>query len=278
MPGASDPFISLEVHPHYGAGSAVVRWVVTPSYVNGSFYVYRSYTGAQQGGWELINPREDGQAAPIHGDQFVDERVVEHRIGGRRHKVWYRVLLEWDGKEYDSPIVAAFEDLTPHEFGLVRRILEQEHARMATRRNGIPVKMAFPAVHTGPCTNCRDADTGQHLRTHTCARCYGSGFQGGYYRPVDSYMELYGASPHRHEVSSTNLDDSAKRAARFLAWPRPWPDATLIIRPRTDERYLVGAVNHLKFKGVIPIAVTAELELLDPKHVAYTFPIKEAGV
>ena len=272
---STNPFFGVEVHPHYGDNSAAIHWTVDAQYDGGKFFVYRSYSGANQGGWQLLNPRdEDGIELPIYGDQFIDDDLRASGVGGKRHKAWYRVLLEHNGAEYDSPIVAAYEDLSPHEFGLVRRILQQEAARMTSRRNGVPILMMFPSVQAGPCTACKDVDTGQRFYSSTCLECFGSGFKGGYNLPVQSYMELYGATPHKIQDTAARASDPLRRNVRMLAWPRPWPDMTLIVQPRTDERFLVGSVQHLKFKGIIPIAVQVELDALGRNHVAYKFPIQ----
>lgn len=259
-----DPFLDITVVPSYGTNSCAVRWKLAQGFERGQVYVYRADNG--QTGWELLNPE-----APVIGrSSFEDNKIPVRDLLTVLH---YRLLLEIDDAEYDSPVVGVFEKLNRREFAIVRRILQLELKAMREGRQGIEVQVRTP-LSRGKTCRCVDPVTKQSSQASLCAHCYGTRIEGGYAAPLQTWMRVLDWNPTEKADDPTGKHrvDSQYARARVLAYPDVVTD-DLIIHPATDTRFSVVKAGAEYFRGMVPVVSTPTLVVLPRSDVRYKLPL-----
>lgn len=219
--------------------------------------------------WILLNND------PVHGEEFVDNNFT---VGNRTDIMHYRVLLISDGQEFDSPVTRFDDKLHRGEFGLLRRMVEKEFKELS--HTGPRVRIFRLRSWAPNCPACTSNVTGQRIATSVCTTCYGTGKEGGYNPPVDSWMAFTNAvipiaTTDRQDMGSS---DKKKGQVRLPGYPLLTRE-DLIIHRETDNRYVVGVNHPALFKGMFPVNQTLEVSLLARSDVRYKLPIdyKVAG-
>ena len=255
------PFVDVSVLPMYGEHMSRIAWRVVPGYEKGKYIIYRSPDG-------LNNWTEIGKVSGVLGS-FVDTTLVPR---GRLDEAYYKIILQYNGKRYDSEIVSTFGKINRREFGASRVIMQHEWLSL---RLFTPIKF-FKLRTDGPvCTRCVDPDTGQKIGISLCQVCYGTAFEGGYYPAVDAFMHIGEISPKIQDASreGTGAADPVTVHARMAAYPLMEKE-DMIVNPAADRRYLVETVNYGWLNGKIPVYAEAQLMMLARNNIRYTFPLK----
>lgn len=265
-------FTQMMVQPSYGRHRCLVRWKIRPGLEKADFFVYKSKDGTP-GSWELLNE------APVRGAMSYEDDLM---IAGQKLvSFYYRVLAEFDGKEYDSPIVGTFEKLPVDEYKGAHRLIQLEYMRMSTGRNGVQVLHYKPKTLGTPCPSM-DPDTKQLFENNDpnqdpALDCYGQRFIGGYNPPVQTWMEFQNVGPMTASDSDNLPAEARDVKVRMLAFPEPGPE-DLIIHPATDNRYLVDNITQgFYFRGLTAIAYETSLKLLHRKDPRYRVPVSALG-
>lgn len=256
------PFIDISILPSYGTHSCLVKWIVQEGFESGDFYIYRSPDGG--GNWELLNPVVDGVEQPINALEFEDNNFL---FTGRIGTPHYRILLEHEGEDYDSPVVGAYGKLNEREFNLCRRILQLELRRIKTARNGIKV-LVFKPLTRGTVCRCVDVKSGQHVASSLCPICYGQGFEGGFTRPFVTWMEKNQISPTAVMDSEIGSSDPKKITVAIPSFPA-LRTGDMVVYPEVDARYLVESCQPYLFRGISPVRYDATLDLLRRTDIRY---------
>ena len=266
-----NPFEDLTIQPSYGKNQALLKWRVAPGFDTGDFYVYRSLDGLS--GWTLLNEE------PVNRCEYADNTFVIH---GRVDVPHYRLLLEFQGKEYESPIVGLHDKLSRNQYNGARRIMQLEFLRMFNG-NGTPMLLYKP-LRSGVRNPNVIAETGQIVglrATDPATDCYGQTFVGGFEAPIPTFVELMEFSDvtHSEDPQGTEENDDLEVEGRILPFPFIGID-DLLINPATDNRYGVVKISQtFCFKGCISAAVAHKISLRvlrreDPRYrVPVPFPI-----
>jgi len=259
----TSPFIDVTVQPSYGKQTVLVSWVVNRNFIDSKFYVFRSVNNGA-GNWKALT-----QTA-VSGASFLDK---EFYVGNRLIQTYYKVVAVKDGKEYESPIVSAFDRLTKAEYGAAKQIINYEYLRMS-RGNGVRVLHYLPLVE-GEINPDYDEETGQKL----VASCpddgnYGLKFKGGFGPPLQTWAEFMTVNESLSiATGDQGMNDSVIVTARLMAFPKPLLHH-MIVQPSTDNRYLVGnVIKGSYFKGFVAISYDVELTLLIRGDPRYNVPV-----
>jgi hypothetical protein len=169
-------------------------------------------------------------------------------------------------------------DITKREYGVLRAIIHQEFTQMRVA-NGFPIWHCIPREFGTPSADL-DSDTGKLSGAESCVvtdpllRSYGMLFQGGFYRPILTWMRI---SAHNEGLKDDPEDfspeDMVKNSVRLMAFPRP-SRGHMLVDPTTDMRYLISEeIKPYRLRGVIAIAYEATIEHLNQTDERYQFPL-----
>jgi hypothetical protein len=259
-----DPFLDLTVAPAYGKNSCVVRWQLARGFSVGDVYVYRSEDGMT--GWDLLNP-----ATPVRGmSYFEDTDFVVRDLLTTPH---YRLLLEYGGKSYDSPIVGIFEKLNRKEFGIVRRILQLELKAMREGRQGNEVRILSPLTR-GPTCRCVDPTTKQSSQASLCPYCYGTRIEGGFGSAVTTWMRFIDENPLSRVDDPTGKHAVDQNTVKCRALTIPGLiTGDLVVHAPTDLRMAVVSAEVEYFRGLVPIVCSPSMVVLPRSDIRYQVPL-----
>ena len=262
------PFVDLSVQPSYGKHRVVLTWRVNPGYEAGNFYIYRSIDGAPP--WTLLNPDTPvTDRLFFEDDTFIVENILQMSN--------YRILLEKDGKQYKSPIVGFYSSsIDRAEFGAVRQAMRAEYVRMRAKR-GLRVLLYTPLLTGTPAPGFME-DSGQVINSTNIdpdKDSYGQRFIGGYNPPTETWLSISSVAPTSFSERPDGMsnEDTSISTARMLVFPLP-KAGDLIIHPPTDNRYGIGdQLKVFRFKGIIPVACEAQLQLISRNDPRYRVPV-----
>jgi hypothetical protein len=255
----SNPFLNVHIQPSYAKNQAVISWTTSPGYIGAEYYVFKSYNKGIAP-WKLVNEE------PVYANLLQDKNLF---VDG---DPYYRVLMVWQGQEFDSPVVGTFDKLSKAQYGGVSRMMQLEYLRMSTG-NGIQVLHYIPLID-GEYVDTVDPET-QQMYGLACrdddTENLGEMFKGGFASPVYTWIEIarFGDDDRAEDDSGLGVNNKLIHAGRLLAFPRPKPNH-LIVHPPTDNRYVVTSkVTGNFFRGVFPISYDVSLQLLrktDPRY------------
>jgi hypothetical protein len=266
-------WLDVAIQPSYGKSKALVTWKLAPAQESALVYVYRSIDGNAP--WELLNEDNPVQFAGSYEDDlfYQDSKLLV---------MHYRLLALVENKypangeekflKFPSPTVGLFSKISRREYGAVHKMMASVFLDMRSG-NGAQVWIV-PPLNSGELAAGVDPDTYQKT-TVTCPGDPGDGYgrlyAGGYAAPLITWVAFPGPTAvSSEEMEETGAaDEKVIKEVRLLAWPRP-QKGYLIVNPRTDDRYVVGAkLQELAFRGLFPIVYTAELSLLDRNDDRY---------
>jgi hypothetical protein len=258
----SNPFLNVHVQPSYARNRAVVTWTLRPGYAGAEFFIFKSYNKGVAP-WTLANE------LAVKGNIFQDDNLF---VDG---DPYYRILMLWQGQEFDSPIVGTFDKLSKLQYGGLSKMMQLEYRRMSSG-NGIQVLHYIPLID-GNLVAGVDEDTLQ-ISAIPCPDDEGNVgelYDGGYGNPMYTWIEIAQFGPDERTEVDNGAGNSAKlvHQGRMLAFPRPKVNH-LIVHPPTDNRYVVTSkVNGNFFRGVFPISYDVGLQLLNKSDPRYKIPV-----
>ena len=245
-----------------------MRWSLQENAGDAVVYVFRSTDGV--GSWKLITEE------PVLGSGMALD--ADFTLNDLAHIPYYRAVAVIAGKEYDSPIISAFESLTRSQFAAVRRIMQLEVLRMRPPQgNGLTVWHYVPLTSGDP-NPAYDHVTWQQ-RGVECPDAadpsYGLPFKGGYAPPCMSFIEVgQRRTTEQDRPDGTGTAQSVELiTARMLAFPSP-ARGHLLVHPANDDRWVVeSVVEPYMFRGIAVIAHQVSLHLLRRSDPRYQLPV-----
>lgn len=264
-------FRNVRIYPQHGARSATITWELTAGTPAGDVYAAFSTTGTR-GTWQELNP--DTPVASGLG-MYADTTLFMNKGNADG---FYRLMLIAAGSDYMSEPFQIMGDITRREYGAIRAIIHREFTEMRVT-NGFPVWHCIPrefgelAASTDPDTGKQEGEEGC-IVTDPAVRSYGLTFQGGFYRPILTWMRVLAHSEGlKDDPEQFSPEDTLKTSVRLMAFPRPAREH-MIVDLATDMRYLLGdEIKPYRFRGVIAIAYEATLEHLGQADERYQFPL-----
>ena len=251
-----NPFVDIRVTPTYGSFSTRVVWKLAPGFDGSKFIIFRSPDG--------MNWLEIGASSLSY---FIDTDAV---TGGKIYEFYYKVICQHEGKHYDSPEITTFGTIDKSEFATARYIMRQEYLIMQKMSR----ILLFKARRETICPKCVDPQTGQKVGTTLCEVCYGTGFDGGYWPPVTTFMRILSINPKTvdHSQEGAGVVDVNRIKAKLLDFPCPVFE-DLIVDSESDERYLVEVADEEWLKCKVPMFAVVTMLVLRRNDVRYTIPL-----
>ena len=204
------------------------------------------------------------------GTEYLD---TQKRTLTKALDVWYAVMTvdQLDNKFYTPPQRVG-SVWRKREWLIAREAVRQAKVRLINRRGGTRGFLLRRRANGTPCRTCTDPDTGK-ITLPDCPACYGTGITGGYYPPIECYVD---PSPEQLLIKldpSQGLISAKTSVWGVLAYPpfHPndyWVDANSGLRYRIGEQ--VATTAHIEN---IPIFQQVQAEAEHLKHVIYTYPV-----
>jgi hypothetical protein len=119
------------------------------------------------------------------------------------------------------------------------------------------------------CPNCWDTIKHQQ-KFSRCTTCFDTGYQGGYYAPIETVMQL-ASEDHKAELTSFTKMDTQQTQARMAMFPIVEPDDVLV-ELRNNFRWKVGAVASTALQRSTVSQIATVQRILE-KDVEYDLPL-----
>jgi hypothetical protein len=257
-------FTSIHIQPSYGKFTALVTWTTTHP-ADTEYHLFRSPDGV--GDWTRVN------VDPIEDTIYED---TSFKFSSRTEIPHYRLLAVLPGgEEIDSPIVGTFDTLrNKYEFAAVRHMMREEY--QDAHVDGMAV-LHYTELTKGVPAPDRN-DVGHKLPScGTENESYGRAFVGGFRPPLSTCIRPVDVGPIVKQTRNGGygMFDQHKMMVRMLAYPRPQAGDLLVHVP-TDNRWVITPIiKPAAFRGIFPVAYTAQVELLDREAPEYRVPLPD---
>ena len=109
----------------------------------------------------------------------------------------------------------------------------------------------------------------QHSQMDTCDQCYGTGFKGGYHRPIEISLSLITPNPYRARIYEYGTRRELAQNGWTIYEP-PLQNKDFFVR-RDDTRLWVVDVKETRWRGHI-LTYRFNTEEIEPRHPIYKLP------
>jgi hypothetical protein len=215
--------------------------------------------------------------APISGtignNYFFIDNV--RRDAGFYRRTYYRLQIKGNGRTvYSQPKPADSQLLNTSQRRLYDEILRREQMRYGDKESpastGYLLKVRY---HGDPCPECTDPDSGQSYKSD-CSRCYGVGYDKGYYPPFPCFHVDLDNMAHDLKMFAEQgpAIQGGTRGIRYLNIPavHPWD---VWVDAASDHRYLIGQIVPITSFGVYPLICNAAASQLSFDDPVYKIPV-----
>jgi hypothetical protein len=253
-------FRSIGAYPVYPS-KIYLSWVLDTT-VDPGEYTYKVYrSGAPEGPWESLT-----KVAIPGAPMFLDEN--SDLLSKYREVYYYVEAISGRGTVYTSPVknlvkvVDRYTYIKAVEINRNEMLLLRQYA-------GVEVHI-FKKKHFGDrCKVCYENVT-KTLLDSSCLNCNGTGFEGGYYRPIKTYAAISPDSKVKIEQS-----DFALEVMSASAWLTAYPILNyndLVVEADSNRRWLVKGVRQSELRR-FPVKQEVQLSEVPRSEVEYTLPL-----
>lgn len=249
-----------------------VQWVVE----NPADIVLQTYTleraGSPDGPFETVIANLDhfqffddlrDQPAPSTGSRENLNFLSLHR------QVYYRVSVRAESGVTYTSVPTPIGDRLDRRNMLLRRKLQRDLSVGLQKFNGVPVSILKRRRWGTRCPACFDALT-KSVTKPKCEVCYGTGYDGGYWDPVETHARFTVTAPQTTITSMGKVDITQMRLY-LLDYPVLEPD-DIIVHKYMNRRYLVKQLTQTELRTV-PVHQVAIINELPRDSVEYRIPI-----
>jgi len=230
-------FVEVTVYPRIHDLSFEVYWKVT-DYLgfNVTFYVQRA---------DAPDPSlmQDVSPALVDTYYYHDTDAYLYR---RDTKYFYRIRMEYLA---NGNLVTKYSDIVSEPDPIrpeVKHIVKEDYIYLSRFVNE-PIKVYKRKRYGKRCNECYDPIKGRVIR-ETCYVCYGTGFEGGYYGPFDTYWNR-GLKPVANVLNQqASLDVPENTQAWMSIYPLLEVD-DLIYSIKEGLLYKVNNIQVPRFRG-----------------------------
>lgn len=270
-PNSCESVFDRVVVSHLIRGGTTVQWELLNTFTDPAPLLFQLQVG------RTANPDADdwvNVGLPAENQLFAVD--PEQRVWGKTNWTHYRVKLTTPLGTYFSAPTGGLGTLSRRDWRLAREILRQ---RLVAYRFGPGAQEGYllkRRISGQPCQACLDFQT-REVRNPDCERCYGTGFECGYYFPMGCvWAEMAPKTKHLQldgGAGRGTVDDVVVKtemlATALLNEEDVWVNA------RTDDRYYVHQVQHkAEYRG-IPLVADVELRPIPFTSVIYTIAVPQ---
>lgn len=207
---------------------------------------------------------------------FID---TEERRGGVDTEVYYAIVSRDDETDetWSSQPQRAGSNWGKQQWRLAREIVRQERVRLTKgAAPGVRGYLCKRRNYGEQCSECTDEHTGKVIDPD-CGTCYGTGIVGGYYPPVEVFVDQNPDKVVRKLTQDQGMLKDSISSWRVLAYPRFetndfFVDASQNLRYKIQPQ--VQTVGHI---SGIPIVQQVEVKLEERHSPIYEFPVTDNG-
>lgn len=244
----------------------LIRWALEPtaqSLKNLRFFVDRSENMAdyQQLNAEGLSPYglyeyvdETANLIDLNKIYYYRVRAVELGATGETLQTFTSLPTTWDG---DLDYVGIY--------------INEEHYFKFRWVTGVPA-MIFKKRHDGIyCPECWDAVLKRSTMAN-CTTCYGTGRLGGYYTPIESWIE-FEPDPKIEQVVDWGLKQPSATEIFMLGYPLITPD-DIIVELKPNRFWKVENVRYPEKNRTVTLQM-AKLNAVYPSDIEYKMAVSE---
>ena len=193
------------------------------------------------------------------------------RLSGVFGFTHYRIRLDTDERTYHSRPLHTMGKLKYEDWRIYVAVMRAEHVQLS-RKTGIDGLLYKRKIAGFPCRRCRDFNTGE-VRDSGCSLCYGTGWVGGYYRPVP--CSWFGVDPAdasiQLDVQTQGPVTNTRLEARAIASPL-LVSGDLWMSRQNGERYRITHIQPIVEQKGVPVVYRLAMERLPFSDIAYSLP------
>jgi hypothetical protein len=262
----SGPFSRLTVDTHYNVASqnrVMVTWALNREFINPGPYKFQLYRGLS------TNDTKRVKVAEVIDQPFLYDMSPSFPQMGK--SLYYVVkLIDGRGAEFWSQ--AATTDMYwGHRDWLLARDIIRKETLLLRKKTGTKGWLLKRRTWGDPCPDCLDPVTKQ-VQNARCSTCYGTGFVGGYYDPVEFWITMNATSRMQRLTPEQGVVSENIETARTLAYP-PVDTNDVWVNATVNHRYRVQPTiaSIARHRG-IDIVLNILLEELPESSAAYMVP------
>jgi hypothetical protein len=268
-----DPFDQVNVYPRIQGGTRV-EWTLK------SEFGWDSPLEFQLQYSETNNPKADdwtNVGAPVSNIYFIID--PEQRVFNNFNWASYRIRVTTAGNTYYSRPRSSFGVPSRRWWRIGREVIRTELVRLKNDELGTEMLVLKRRTRGQRCTVCVDPLT-QEVTSSDCESCWGTGWLGGYYDPVECIWADFIEPPMQNDLDGGEargtVDDSRRTTARIINIPFLFTGDILVEKYR-DNRWFVKNYKPEVVIANTPLIVNVELRLLEYTNAAYKIPLDVNG-
>lgn len=246
-------------------GGTLVQWMLHPQVRD--FGEYRYILQTSNAG---VNDRHAWKSVAMGSDvYFLEDK--KRRLPGAFAYTHYRVRLQTDERVYHSVPLHTLGKLSYEDACIYRRIMQTEYLQLA-QKTGVPGLIYKRKISGIPCRRCLDHNN-DVARDAGCLECFGTGWRGGYYKPVPcSFINLEpGDASIRYDLETQGPITNTRFSGRAIASPL-LITGDVWLNLQNSERYRIILVQPIVEQKGIPIVYQLAVERLPFADVTYRLP------
>ena len=246
-------------------GSTRVMWDLYPEFVDPLPHTFQLQVGRTG-----VQDADDWQNVGLPLDNSFWAVDTAQRTFGLLQPTHYRVQLTTSLGIYLSEPTGIAGVLDFRSWRLAREIVRKEklRSRLATA-NGYLLKARVGGTR---CPVCADLQTDE-ARNADCETCYGTGWRGGYFRPMPGVWA--DIDPQAAPAEQYEQGTLANAHGRILHIPLI-EERDVWVNAATDDRFFIHKLqNIVEFRGTLPLIARADFHLAAHSHVIYTIPMDD---
>lgn len=244
----------------------LIRWDVDPYYCNREF-IFEVLVGSN----------------PSAGFSKIGETRVPYFLDSdgpsRRHnrldEVYYaiRSIDSKNSINFSAPQRVG-SNWTKQDWILARQIAREENVRLRKTIAGVRGWLLKRKSFGDPCPDCLEPSTGE-VTNPNCESCFGTGIDGGYYPPIEMWVELTPEKIIRKLESGLGTIFSKIRQIRALSYP-PFSSNDFWVHSSTNHRFRIQSpIAAIAEVASVPVVMQADVQDEEFNDVIYKFPVND---
>jgi len=242
-------FTKVQIFPAVSRGN-LIQWTLTPDVQPGyTVDIFRSRSGVE---FELL--------ATVADSYFFVDTTLDPTEG---FEAVYRLVLNHDASLTITSFLGALPIKDRNTIRAIRRreVLGQDHGG---GRPGFLLKRRT----SEPCKACSGAHGNE-----SCGVCFGTGYVGGYYRPVRYNAScIEPGSNTTKKTSELGTTTPSLDTIRGLVYP-VLEEGDVWVEQFTDRRFFIIGKTELTYRGVPIIYSKIELSMAPALHPVYRIKV-----
>jgi len=244
----------------------LIRWELEPTaqdLKNLKFYVDRTLSPNE---WEQLNA-EGLSAFGLY--EYVDYSAL---ITDMHKMYYYRVRAVEEAPDGTAlQTFASKENTWDGDLDLVSLYITEEVLFAHRWVYGVPAMVFKKKADGGYCPNCWDPVLKRITRS-SCTTCFGTGKIGGYYPPIDVWMN-FEPDPKTEEVTEIKLRQTSRTMAQMTNYPILTPD-DMIVELKPNRYWKIVSVQYTEKNRTIFLQFP-QLSAVNLSDVEYLVPVPD---